>query len=328
MLCLNENDIINAVTPEDIIEAVESAVKLYETDDFLMPDRMHVDFENKNHGKQQTNTLLLMPSFTPGQFGTKLVSVFPGNTSKDIPVVIGTMLLNDGETGEPLALLNGTALTALRTGGIGAVGLRHTAAPGIKTLGLIGAGVQGFNQLLFASYVRGISDMFVYDIDPARCDFLIKKLLEKRPSIKIHRAESVNLLLENCEAVMTATTAHEPVLPNDETLLKGKHFVGVGSFRPSMREFPEALFRLVNRVIVDTDHAVNESGDLVTPLKNGWLSKDQIMTTGRWLKEKKPPEPGETTLFKSVGMALFDLVTAGLIYGKAKDKGLGTEIRL
>jgi len=173
MLCLNENDILKAVSLEEVMEAVESALLLYEKKEFHMPMRMQVDYEG--------NTLLLMPAFTPKVFGTKLVSLFPKNTGKNIPVLKGTMILNDGETGEPLALLDAAALTALRTGAVGGVGVKYLTPSNVKALGVVGAGVQGFHQALFATEVRPFSEVFVYDINPARSRPLIELLLKKRP---------------------------------------------------------------------------------------------------------------------------------------------------
>lgn len=320
MLCLSEGDILKAVTPEEMVDELEAAIRLYETDEFHMPDRMQVDYEG--------NVLLLMPCFTSKKFATKLVSVFPGNIEKNIPVVMGTVVLSDGQTGEPLALLNGTVLTALRTGAVGALGIRYLTPSTAKTLGIVGAGMQGFNQALFASYVRELSDIFVFDINAQKSIFLIEKLSKRRPGINIHQSKSVEELLRHSEAVITATTSFQPVLPDKRELLEGRHFIGIGSYRPEMRKFPEALFKLLYRVLIDTRHAAAESGDLVTPLKNGWINEHQVSTMGKWLKTGEKIEDGETTLFKSVGMALFDLVASDLIYQRAGEKGLGTKIEL
>lgn len=320
MLCLSEGDILKAVTPEEIVDAVESAMRLYETDEFHMPDRMHIDYKE--------NVLLLMPCFTTEKFSTKLVSVFPGNAQKNVPVVIGAVLLNDGETGEPLALLNGTVLTALRTGAVGALGICYLTPRTVKTLGIVGAGMQGFNQALFASYVRDLSDIFVFDIDVQKTLSLIEELTKQRPGIEVHQVKSVEELLRHSEAVVTATTSLQPVLPDKRELLEGKNFIGVGSYRPDMREFPEALFKLLNRVLIDARQAASESGDLVTPLKNRWIKEHQVSTMGKWIATGEKIKEGETTLFKSVGMALFDLVVSDLVYQKAVEKGLGTRVEL
>ena len=119
-------------------------------------------------------------------------------------------------------------------------------------------------------------------------------------------------------------------MPNEEELLAGKHFVGIGSYKPTVREFPQTLFNLLKTIFIDTDAALEESGDLIVPLQNNWIKQEQVMTLGRFLIESKPQDEvkKETTLFKSVGMALFDVCASKLIYEKAIQKGLGQKITL
>lgn len=322
MLCLNETEISQAAEFEEITAAVESALILYEKREFKMPMRMHADYRG--------NTLLLMPCFTENRFATKLVSLFPGNVEKNLPVLMGTMILNDGKTGEPLALLNGAKLTALRTGAVGGVGVRYLTSPDVQSLGIVGAGVQGLHQALFACRERPISRVFVFDQLPEKAYSLVQKLVNLLPGVSIYQAGSGEDLLTECELIITATNATEPVIPDNKELLRGKHFIGIGSYKPDMREFPESLFKLLDEIVVDTEHAVEESGDLIDPLKNNWLKKEQVLTLGKSIMSKKKIKPGSgaTTLFKSVGMALFDLMVADLIYQKALRKGLGTRIEL
>ena len=320
MLILNDRDISKAVSLNQITTAVEAALMLYEKGDFHMPQRTHVDY--------QGNTLLLMPCFTRDIFSTKLVSLFPGNIEKGLPVLMGTVILNHGETGQPLALLNGAKLTALRTGAVGACGVRHLSPLDTHKVGIIGAGVQGFHQALFACAEREISDLYVFDSVPVKQDEAIRMLADSLPEVKVHWAESVEELLEETQLIITATNSATPVLPDEEKLLAGKHFIGIGSYKSEMREFPDALFKIVNQFVVDTRHAFEEWGDLKDPLAKKLIKPEQIVTMGRLLGGK----PGTvnvasgTSLFKSVGMALFDLFVADLVYREAQKKGIGTEI--
>jgi ornithine cyclodeaminase len=322
MIYLTEEDILTAASIDEVLNAIEKSMCLYEQKAFHMPQRMGVDYEK--------NTLLLMPCFIKDSFGTKLVTLFPKNPEKHIPVLNGIMVLNDAQTGVPLALLNGPALTALRTAAVGTVSIRHMAPNKNKSLGIIGAGVQGFYQAWVACAGVNFTDVFVYDLYPEKTSALGEKLSEMIPDVKLHQASSVEELLENSQVVITATTSFEPVLPDKEDILVGKHFVGIGSYKPNMREFPRALFNLLKSVFIDTEHAVQESGDIIVPLQNNWLRREQIMTLGRFLIENKPLDEvkGDTTLFKSVGMALFDVCASKLIYEKAIQKGLGQEIVL
>jgi len=134
--------------------------------------------------------------------------------------------------------------------------------------------------------------------------------------------------LENSQVVITATNAHTPVLPEKPELLEGKCFIGIGSYKPNMREFPDSLFPLLEEVFIDTEFGKEESGDLAVPLKNNWISENQVFTLGKILIGQKKVTQRTTTFFKSVGMALFDLVVSDLIYKKALEKGMGIEFDL
>jgi len=320
MLILNKSDIKRAVSPQELLDAVEKALIIYERKEFQMPDRMHANYEN--------NTLLLMPCFTPSKFGTKLVSLFPENTKKNLPVLFGTMILNDGETGEPLALLNGSTLTALRTGAVGGTGIRLLAPDDVETLGIIGTGVQGFHQAIFGCTVRKISDVFIYDTNKNCIKSFNEKLIHQFPEVKIHVTKSSQELLENSQVVVTTTNSLKPVLPEKPEMLEGKSFIGIGSYKPNMREFPDSLFPLLENIFIDADFGKEESGDLVVPLKSNWISERQVFTLGKILTGRMKVNQKSTTFFKSVGMALFDLVVSDLIYQKSMERGLGIEINL
>jgi len=320
MIYLTESDILKAATINEMLDAIEASLRIYEKKEFHMPQRLHVDHED--------NVLLLMPCFTKDYFGTKVITLFPDNPAKNVPVLNGIMVLNDAQTGLPLALLNGPALTAVRTAAVGAVSIRHLAPDDAHAVGIIGAGVQGFYQARVACSARRITDVFIYDIYPEKATALKVKLQQAIPDVNVHQAAGVEDLLERTQIVITATTSTEPVLPDKEDLLEGRHFVGIGSYKPHVREFPQALFGLLKNVYIDTEHAVEESGDIIVPLQNGWLKRDQIMTLGRFLidSESECQERQETTFFKSVGMALFDVCASTLIYQKAIVKGLGQQI--
>jgi ornithine cyclodeaminase/alanine dehydrogenase-like protein (mu-crystallin family) len=320
MIYLTEKNILQTVSFNDLLDAIEASMYIYENKEYHMPQRLHVDHEE--------GTLLLMPCFTKDYFGTKLVSLFPRNSERNIPVLTGIMVLNDGQTGRPLALLDGPALTALRTAVVASVSIRHLTLENTQSLGIVGAGVQGFYQAWVACSARDLKDIHVFDLYPEKTTALVQKLSKVIPDVNLHAASNVEDLLENSQVVITATTSFEPVLPDKEELLSGKHFIGIGSYKPDVREFPQALFNLLKTVFIDTDTALEESGDLIVPLQNNWIRQEQVMTLGRFLIEGKHKDKvkTETTLFKSVGMALFDVCASKLIYENAIQKGLGQKI--
>ncbi len=320
MLILNESDIIKAVDFNELLKSVEEAFLIQEEGNFNMPDRMHID--------QDGNVLLLMPCFTDDYFSTKLVSVFPENKNIGKPALYGSLILNDGETGEPLALLNGSKLTALRTGAIGALGLLYTTPKNTKTLGLVGAGVQGFHQVLFACAVREIERVSIYDPFNHNLKGFITDLKKYLPDVEITQSASAIELINNSEAIITATTSMKPVLPDEENIFKGKHIIGIGSYKPEMQELPDRLFNILDQIFIDTLHAARESGDISIRIKNGLVKEDQIFTLGKLINKKVTLDEHQTSLFKSVGMALFDLLVAKKIYLNAIEKGIGTNVEL
>lgn len=331
ILSLAGTDILAAVSPGEIMDTIEQAMVVYEQGEVYMPPRMHLAYGDND-------MLLLMPCFTKKGFGTKLVTVFPENSKYDAAVTNGVVLLNKAETGEPIALINGFVLTALRTAAVGSVSIRHLADDNATKLGLVGAGVQGYYQALFAAQTRPIKDIYVFSRTAGKIGEFLEKLGSALPEVRLHQAPSPETLLEASDIVITATTSNEPVLPDEPNLYTGKHFVGIGSFRPQMREFPAALFKEAERVFVDTEHALEETGDLIIPLAEGWLERSRIQTLGRFLldrKENSSLSPAydqdvkkATTFFKSVGMALFDLMAGQLVYEKAVENGLGQTIHL
>lgn len=319
MLILNAEDVERVVTPVEMTAAMEEAFRIYAADDFTMPQRMHIDHHE--------NTLLLMPCISGETLATKLVSFFPGNVAKGHPAIYGTVILNDGLSGEPLALFNGARLTALRTAGVGGVGMLYSAGRTITSAGLIGTGVQGFYQALFACALLPVKELFLYNRSPQSAEAFALRIRERLPGVAVRVAASSRELVASTSLIITATNAGVPVLPDDEELLKGKHVVAIGSYKKDMQEIPQAFFNLIEKVYTDTDHACNETGDLIIPLQKGWLKDEQIVSIASLVTGKEKLS-GDTTLFKSVGMALFDLVAARLVYSKAREKGVGVEVEV
>ncbi|HSW35035.1 MAG TPA: hypothetical protein VLH18_00340, partial [Candidatus Limnocylindrales bacterium] len=187
------------------------------------------------------------------------------------------------------------------------------------------AGVQGFYQVLFACRVRKVSQVKVLDLQPEKADQLCYRLREVLPQIRVKVVRTAEDLLEESQIVITATPSLKPVMPDNENLLRGKSYIAIGSYKPEMRELPEALYCLIDQILIDTEHGLEESGDLLTPLERGWIDRGRIVKFGSFLADReKSIGSSETTLFKSVGMALFDIVVAEKIYKKALEKGIGT----
>jgi len=315
MRIINNQQLIQAAGPLDFLAAMEKAFLVQEAGDFLMPDRMHAEYRG--------NVLLLMPAFYQKYFGTKLVSVFPDNHQNGENVITGVMVLNDGKTGKPLAILDAAGLTAFRTAAVGALGIAYTTPKNVTRLGLIGAGTQGFHQALFACVIRNITEVAVFDPYHPDLPAFIEKLQKNLPQVTLSIKKEAKSLVQESEVIITATTSLQPVIPED-ACMKGKHFIGIGSYTPEMREFPDTLFENLENVIIDTEHAMTESGDIRIPLENNMITNKNIFRLGQLINGSKQLDVNRTTFFKTTGMALFDLMAAQMVYEKATEKGLGT----
>jgi ornithine cyclodeaminase/alanine dehydrogenase-like protein (mu-crystallin family) len=321
MLYLSSDDILNVLTFDEVMDCVEEALRIYDTREFVMPDRLTV-----NCGED--NSLLLMPCLAHGNIATKVLTLFPGNRAKNRPVIEAVVILNDHSTGEILSLMDGKAITAMRTGAVTGVSIRHLARKDAQSMGLVGCGAQGYYQVVYACAARDIRQITLFDIAPEVVRPLIQRLKATLSGVDIEAAESAEELARASDIIITATTARQPVFPNDPELFMGKHCIAIGSFQPDVREYPDAIFSLVEKVWIDTHFAVEESGELLIPLREGNLREEQLETLGHFIQSGSEPQRGPygTTFSKSVGMALFDLTTAQLAYENASRLGLGTEL--
>jgi ornithine cyclodeaminase len=254
-----------------------------------------------------------MPAIGREYFSTKLVSYFPLNKNLNKPSVYGTLVLNDRKTGEPLAVIDGSKLTAMRTAAVASIGVRHLSPPEASTLGIIGAGVQGFHQALFACSQRDISKLYVFDNRREQVVRFCSELAKIFPGIKIIQASEPKELCAGSEIIITATDSPTPVLPADISFLEDKTIIAIGSYKPDMRELPDELYSLPDYIFVDTEDGLSESGDLIDPLKANLFPAERICPVYDLISGKIQPRK-DTRLFKTVGLAAFDLFAAILVY--------------
>jgi ornithine cyclodeaminase/alanine dehydrogenase-like protein (mu-crystallin family) len=285
--------------------AMEEALKDTAAGLVEVPQRMHLD--------RGPNTLLLMPCFTEDYFSTKLVSVFPENYKRNEPVIYGAVVLNDGRSGKPLAVLDGSKLTAMRTAAVGAIGIKYLAPSEAEQLGIIGLGIQGFHQALFACRQRPIRKLRIIDHSKETMARFTGRFNEYYPNIEVIPCKTSLDLCQASDIVITATGSHHPVVPGHGEWWKGKTLIGIGSYKPDMKEFPAEIFQDVTQVFVDTLHANVEAGDLVDPLRTGLVKKKDVIPVADLILETAKAM-GDTHFFKSVGMAAFDLYGAKLVY--------------
>ena len=223
--------------------------------------------------------------------------------------------------------MNGSTLTAIRTGAVAAVAAKYLAAENCRTVGLVGTGFQGLHALWLISGVMKIDQFYVFNYHTEQSNKFKSDLEDKVPGVKIEIVDSKERLLKKCQTIITATTSPTPVLPEKPELLKGKIYICLGSFKPVTGELPRTIYPLVNKIYVDVDYARNESGDVSWPLKKNLLIDEDIIQLSEVINGEHEIQD-ETRIFKSVGMALFDLTVSKAIYKAAIENEIGTNVLL
>lgn len=261
--------------------------------------------------------LLLMPGVREGGAGAtvKVVTVVPGNAERGLPTIHAVVAWLDAETGEPLAILDGAMLTAMRTGAASGVGARLLSRPDAHVLALFGVGAQASWQVRAVQAARPIDELRVYARTAATREAFAAAMAEELgPSVRVIAAGSAEAALDGAEIVCCATTSSEPIFPA-ERVAPGTHISAVGSFRLGMIELPPELFSRAAMVAVDSrEAALEEAGDLVAALEAGLLAADGFVEVGSlppgWAASR---DRAAITIFKSVGLAIQDLAAAELV---------------
>ena len=284
-----------------------------------MPDRLHLSI--------QDDIQLVMPSAAEGIFCTKLVTVNQKNIERNLPIINGSVQLVKQKSGQILSLMNGGTLTAIRTGAVGAVAVKYLADENSRTVGIIGTGTQGLHLLWFISRVLHVDQFYIFNYKTWQTQKFISELEKKIPEVKTVVVDDKEELVNRSDVIVTATTSPTPVLPEIPELLKGKLYVCMGSFKPVMGELPRSIYQMVKNIYVDVDYAKKESGDVAWPLENNLLNNEDIIEFKKVIHGEFDARH-ETRIFKSVGMALFDLTVSHAIYQSALEKKIGTDISL
>jgi alanine dehydrogenase len=292
-----------------------------------MPTRHHHPIREPLGAGSADAMLLLMPAWTrgpSGRVGVKIVTVFPDNGKRALPAIYGQYLLLDGETGQSLALLDGTMLTKRRTACASGLASRYLSRPDSASLLMIGTGALAPHLIRVHAKVRPIEQVEIWGRRPEQAEQLSEELTQSLPAA-LGRSIAVRAVTDRCQAVgradivSSATLSKVPLVEGD-WLREGQHIDLVGAYTPEMRESDDTAARC-SRVFVDTRAgALKEGGDIVQPLANGTIDEGDVIADlfelARGLKTGRPAgDRTGITLFKSVGAALEDLAAAELAVG-------------
>lgn len=328
MLLLNEADIKNAISMQEAIEVVEGAYAEYSCGNVEMPLRTAFTVDGRG-------TAFFMPAYLreKRQIGLKVVSAFPGNPALGLPTVTAVVLVVDAETGQVKAIMDGSYLTALRTGAASGVATKYLARGDSEVLGIIGTGRQAPTQVEGVCAVRNIKHVLAYDVSAERLDAFIRRMAPALAAsgITLEKTKSADEAVMESDVVVTATTSKTPVF-SASSVREGLHINGIGSYTRHMQEIAEDVLRRAAKIVVDSrEAAIAEAGDFIVPLETGRLTAGSINgEIGEVVSGRKPgrERPDEITVFKAVGIAVLDVAVAWAVVEKASCLGLGTEISL
>ena len=295
VMFLGEAEVRRFLAWKPLIATMETALIAFSAGRVIQPVRNMLTIEE---GKRY---LGIMPAVADDAMGLKLVCFYPGNAGTSVPTHTAMILLFRPETGEPLAVLDGRLITEMRTAAVSAAVTNRLAAPGSRVLALLGSGVQAKAHLEAIREVRSIREVRVWSQTPEHA----KDFADANGAT----ATDAKSAVRGADIIVTATNAREPVLKG-AWLKRGAHVNMVGSPRPTWREVDDET--MANTLIVDSREAVlKESGDVI-------LSKAEIFAeAGDILGGTKAPPVGQTTIFKSVGIAIEDLAAAQLVFNRA-----------
>lgn len=313
-LVLTRAEVEALATMELAVGAVESAFESFGRGEASMPPKVYLRIDDHD------GDFRAMPARLGSSAGIKWVNVHKHNRERHgLPTVMGVYVLSDPANAFPLAVMDGTSLTALRTGAAAGVASKHLASPAPRTVAFIGCGVQA--RTLYAAHraVFGEFDTLVHDRNPETAAQLALETGGRVVSLQTAAAADI---------VCTATPSRTPFL-NAASVTPGAHINAMGADAPGKQELSVDLLRAAE-IYIDDIHQAEASGEINVPLSRGELSIEDIAgTLGEVVAGALPkPSAATTTVFDSTGLAIQDVALARAIYDAARERGVGTEIDL
>jgi len=297
LLILSEQEVHQLLTMRDCIAVMEEALA------DLARGKVTNPLRSMTRGEGSAGILGLMPAYR-GDYGLKEVCVYPGNPARGLDTHLGCVILHDGETGAPKAIMNASAITAIRTAAVSAVATKLLARDDAHILAILGAGVQGQSHLQAIPLVRDIKEVRIFSRTERQL------------------ANSAEEAVRGADIIVTATSSREPVLER-EWIAPGAHINAVGSSVKTSREIDTETMKTASLFVDRRESTLNESGDYLMSGVGPEYIRAEIgeiligQAKGRTSKE-------EITLFKSLGLAVEDLASAQFLFQEAQRRGRGT----
>ncbi|MHB8566968.1 MAG: ornithine cyclodeaminase family protein [Nitrososphaerales archaeon] len=322
VLILDENDVASVIDIRSTIERMESAFQELGRGKVIMPKRSRMSIPDS------FGTIRLMPAALLDSkiSGLKVLAGSAGHRKLGQNYFL--ILLHDYEDGALQCIMSANRLTQLRTGALSAVATKHLASKNSKTIGLIGAGVQGKGQLEAIHFAMHLKGGWIYDTNRDNASRLAE-FAKKNLGIDMTVVNTLDAAIEGSDIVVTTTTSSDPFL-NLSMVRKGTHINAIGSNLPNRKELDTSILTGAKIIVDSREQAIEESGDF-EPIRKHILQENIIHAElSEVLAGTKPgrTNDSEITVFKSVGVALQDIITARLLYERAIEKNIGRQINL
>ncbi|VVB92790.1 Alanine dehydrogenase [uncultured archaeon] len=322
ILWLNRKEVESLLDMNGALKVVEEAFRQHGLKKVQMPPKLYLYFK-KHNGDLRT-----MPAYLEEQdiTGVKIVNVHPDNLKRGLPTVMALVILNSTETGAPIAVMDGTYLTDMRTGAAGGVAVKYLARKNAKTVGFVGTGNQARTQLLGINEVMDIDEIKATSASE-KSTLAFKDDMEIITECEITAKKTIKEVCD-CDILVTTTPSREPIVMN-EWIAEGTHINAIGADAAGKEELDPKILKRA-RVVVDDIPQASHSGEVNVPLSKKLISeKDICCEIGEVVagKKKGRTKDSDITVFDSTGLAIQDVATANMVYRKALEAGMGIKLQ-
>jgi alanine dehydrogenase len=322
-LILSQEGIKRLVDMRQALGIVERVLALHAKGETRMPAKIYI------HLDKYQGDFRAMPAYIQGleACGIKWVNVHPGNNIYRLPAVMAVIIINDPRTGFPLAVMDGTYITNLRTGAAGGVAAKYLANKGSSRIALVGCGQQAQTQLLALSRIFRLKLVSLFDCDPGRSRLFMRQM--RLLGLKMNCCRYISDCVSNADIVVTTTPSRSPIVKS-EWISPGTHINAIGADAKGKEELDPQILKMA-RIFVDDWQQARHSGEINVPLAKKIIKESDICgslgdviigeTEGRLSRE-------QVTVFDSTGLAILDVAVASYVYKRALRSGLGRPVRL
>ncbi len=329
LLFLSQEDVVAAggLQMPPTIAAVEEALRLHAAGDAILPPKLSIHWGEGIESEEREGRIMAMPAYLGGDLrvaGLKWIPSVPDNPSRGLPRGIGFILLSDRDTGLPIAAMDGTIVSAMRTGAVGGIAARLLANPGSSIVAMLGAGVQARTQLMALETVLPLEDVRIWDVAPERARDFCER--EARDGYALVPVEDPIRACRGASLIVAATMAPEPYVRAD-WVAEGSTFLSISSLDPTLELIAAADVWVCDVWEHETEHP---SRPFARALAAGIATRDRVAQLGELLVGARAgrTEPWQRVFVSPVGLGIEDVGCAYHIYRRAVELGVGTRLTL